>query len=313
MKQNDFELRILVGGKPIHEYEHMGNHFVEGRKGSEFELEFRNHTTKRVLAVPSVDGLSVMDGQPATPDSMGYLVPAQGVVRIPGWRLDAANIAKFIFEDKERSYVRTANTQSHARAGVVGMLVYEEKVQVATIPTPYFPSYPYIGTPHCPGIVTQPWQPFWNNAGTAVPKSPFDVRYNTAVGHISTTMGMASDSAEAGTFNMASTESVATASAMAAPAAEAKGGGKLTSRRVQLNEQSPFEIGAGFGQKADFKTTEVKFDRGDAVATIVIFYDSRRNLEKRGIQVLRTQRTYLEDLPQAFNSAGCKPPADWNG
>lgn len=313
MKQNDFELRILVGGKPIHEYEHMGNHFVEGRKGSEFELEFRNHTTKRVLAVPSVDGLSVMDGQPATPDSMGYLVPAQGVVRIPGWRLDAANIAKFIFEDKERSYVRTANAQSHARAGVVGMLVYEEKVKVTTMPViqPFPTPYPYTPFPGQPFV--QPWQPFWNNAGTAVPKSPFDVRYNTAAGHISTTMGMASNSAEADMYSMTSTESVVTANAAAAPAAEAKGGGKLTSRRVQLNEQSPFEMGAGFGQKANFKTTEVKFDRGDAVATIVIFYDSRRNLEKRGIQVLRTQRTYLEDLPQAFNSAGCKPPADWKG
>lgn len=39
----------------------------------------------------------------------------------------------------------------------------------------------------------------------------------------------------------------------------------------------------------------------------------RRNLEKRGIQVVKRETRYLTDLPQAFSGVGCKPPPGWNG
>jgi hypothetical protein len=315
MQQKNFELRVLVGGKPIREYEHRGNYFVEGRKGSQFELEFKNNTAKRVLAIPSVDGLSVMDGKPANAESMGYVIPAHGSVRIPGWRLDANGVASFIFEDKDRSYARTSNAQSSARAGVVGMLVFEEKVEVAAISTTIY-SPPYTGIPPhygCPGFV-QPWQPFWN--GAPVPKSPFDIRYTcTGIG-VSNTMGVTSNSAVGESYNSIADNAVGASSLtnsvvsnnVAAPAAPA-----VKSRRVQVKEaQSPFEMGTGFGPKSDFKTNEVKFNKGNEAATLQVFYDSRRNLEKRGIQVVRTQRTYLEDLPSAFSSSGCTPPPGWD-
>lgn len=308
MRLNNFEAKILVGGKPIHEYEHQGNFFVEGRRGSDFEIEFRNNTAQRVLAVPSVDGLSVMDGKPATPDSVGFVVAAHSTLRIPGWRLDAKGAAKFVFEDKDRSYARTGGTQDASRAGVIGFIVYAEKVQ-AYIPAPVI--QPFIHTTY---------QPFWNGS----PRGPYDVMRGVGSG-IGGVTGSASDNMAGpqhqnmweSTSTMGGADNIATASAAAAPtsfnaAPQTSKGGKrrLTSAKV-TESASPFEMGTGFGKKTTFETSEVQFNRGDQVAQLIIYYDSRRNLEKRGIEVVRKQRTYLEDLPQPFQTAGCTPPPGW--
>jgi hypothetical protein len=309
MQHNNFELRVLVGGKPIHEYEHKGNFFVEGRKGSQFELEFKNNTGKRVLAVPSVDCLSVMDGKPATNESMGYVVPAHGSVRIPGWRLDAKGVASFIFEDKERSYGRST-AQSAARAGVVGVLVFDEKVEPVTSWSYTLPAVgnpPYYGTPY---IGSPGWQPYWNgySTPTIAPLNPFDIRYATAGSLTSSIADPNSIATQTVTANSVTANTVGTNS-VEAPTAPAK----KSARRVQLNETTPFEMGTGFGPKSDFKTNEVSFNKGNEAATLAVYYDSKRNLEKRGIQVVRTQRAYLEDLPSPFQSTGCTPPPGWNG
>jgi hypothetical protein len=71
--------------------------YVEGRDGSEFEIEFVNNNAHDVEAILSVDGLSVTDGKPAGSDSTGYMVPARGRVRIPGWTLDSKQVANFFF------------------------------------------------------------------------------------------------------------------------------------------------------------------------------------------------------------------------
>lgn len=77
--------------------------------------------------------------------------------------------------------------------------------------------------------------------------------------------------------------------------------------------EGAFEMGTGFGKKADFKTNEVKFQKGDLKVEMSIFYDSRRNLEKRGIVVAARETRYLDEFPSAFSGTGCKPPAGWQG
>ena len=308
MRHKNFELKVLVGEKPIHEYEHKGNYFVEGRRGSKFELEFKNHTAKRVLVVPSVDGLSVTDGQPATADSMGYVVPAHGTLRIPGWRLDANGVASFIFEDKERSYVRTSTATASARAGVVGVLVFDETVQpivtnTTIYTTPYITPVPFPYTP-----TVTPWQqPWWGRpiyTCGAVPQTATGVMMNA--NNVSASNAASPPGGTAESVSVAATGTITANNVQAEPVKKA--------RRVQLNETpTTFEIGTGFGPKADFKTSEVQFNKGDEVATLAIYYDSKRNLEKRGIQVVRSRRTYLEDLPSPFQSTGCTPPPGWNG
>src|SRR5438270_10763894 len=88
---------VRVNGKTAHEFQHQGNTYIEGRRGSTYTLEYTNPTNRRVLIVPSVDGLSVMDGKPASDKSRGYVVDAWGTVAIPGWRIDDNSVAQFEF------------------------------------------------------------------------------------------------------------------------------------------------------------------------------------------------------------------------
>jgi len=125
MRTNDIELTVLVRGRPIAEYQHQDQVFVEGRAGSEYEIELRNQTYQRVEAVLSVDGLSVIDGKPAGSQSRGYLVEGRGSIRIPGWMLDNLNVAKFAFSASQQSYA--AQTSDGRNNGVIGAMVFREK------------------------------------------------------------------------------------------------------------------------------------------------------------------------------------------
>ena len=98
----EFEATILIKGRPINEVQHEGQTFVEGRNGSAYELKFKNNSSSRVLVIPSVDGLNVLDGKIAGKTSPGYVIDAWGELRIPGWKVDGTTAAKFKFTtDKE--------------------------------------------------------------------------------------------------------------------------------------------------------------------------------------------------------------------
>lgn len=129
MLQNNIELKILIKNKPITEYTHRGLTYVEGREGSEYELLIKNYHPKRVEVIVSVDGLSIIDGKLAGPDSSGYLLNAYETVKIPGWMVDQATAAKFKFGAKEKSYA-TGQTGTSVNNGVIGIMVYSEKVKV---------------------------------------------------------------------------------------------------------------------------------------------------------------------------------------
>jgi len=281
---HSYELNLLVKNRPITEYEHQGNIFVEGRKGSEFEVEFKNKTSKQVLVVPSVDGKSVLDGQPATPESKGYIVGPWGTIKIPGWTLDGDSVAKFTFEDKEKSYAsQMAEDGTEVQSGVIGVMVYSEVEKPK----------PVVQHIHHYHPRPEPW-PTWPLPGPSWADPSW---MNVPLGGNS--------------YNSTSVLRGATLSA----SASVQSSNAVSSDHVVSNAppiEGAFEMGAGFGEKADFKTYEKEFKRDKVVATLLLYYDSRRNLEKRGIQVVKRDAP-LNPLPQAFSGVGCTPPPGWQG
>lgn len=316
MKNKSYSLNILVNNRIVQEFPHEGSTFIEGRKSSSFVMEFHNHSSGRVLVVPSVDGVSTLNGKPADQESPGYVVQGLGNLTIHGWTVDGDNVAEFVFQDKERSYTRSV-TGSSANTGVLGVLVYREK----PAPTPHyvdrpvfvpypinpvnpFPIRPYVG-PHNGPIWTTGNPPMFHN-GIGTCKSVFS-------GHSDTTLGM--------------TGNIGAVKGLDAGETHTFGASNSTTRRINasystqgtasLNAQAtasstPFELGIGWGNKVGMKTNQVTFDRGELDAQLVLFYDSRRNLEKRGIEVVKREPA-PQALPQAFPGMGCKPPPGWNG
>jgi hypothetical protein len=302
MQLKSYELKVLVRGKPIAEYAHAGRVFLEGRKGTEFEVEFKNNSSGRVLVIPSVDGLSTLEGTTATPDSKGYVVGPRATLVIPGWTVNDSAVAKFVFADKEKSYA-THGESGTTNAGVIGVLVFAEKAkEVKTVyrdriipvpvqvPTPnYDPLDPWKHRPRGPWLGVEPWNSTtYGAAGTNTGEAGMNSTISSSVvrgiprGVTVNDTGM-SDTMHHGTET-------------GAPA-----------------EESPNGLGTAWGEKLDFQVNQVSFDKGDLQGQMVLFYDTRRNLEKRGIEVVKRERTYLEDVPQAFAGVGCKPPPDWKG
>lgn len=137
MKQHNVEMNILVKGKPIKEYSHNGNTYVEGRHGSEFEIQIKNHNYFQIEAVISVDGLSITDGKSAGESSKGYLLHSQETITIPGWKLDNDSAAAFFFSTKKESYAANNEEGSTRNNGVIGLMIFGEKISYPVLRTLY--------------------------------------------------------------------------------------------------------------------------------------------------------------------------------
>lgn len=144
MKTNNVDVRLVIKGRVATEYPHAGDVYIEGRAGSQFEIEITNYNCFQVEAVVSVDGLSVIDGKEASEQSTGYLLKASETIRIPGWKLNDKAVAAFVFSKKENAY-STQMTGSANNTGVIGVMVFREKP--AIVPTTVFPATQHPNQP----------------------------------------------------------------------------------------------------------------------------------------------------------------------
>lgn len=121
-----YEMVVRPKGRtPADEYLHKGKCWIEGRENSNYVIELKNNTSNRVMAVVSVDGLSVTNGQPASFDSGGFLVEPYGTVSLPGWMLSNQTAAEFVFGKKENSYATQIGEGGNT--GVIGAAWFTEK------------------------------------------------------------------------------------------------------------------------------------------------------------------------------------------
>jgi len=283
MLNNGFELVVEVDGRRIPEYGHKGRTYIEGRKFHRYQLKFRNNRAERVLVVPTVDGLSVVDGNPYHFDSSGYVVQAYSSVTISGWRTSLTEVRGFEFSDKSGSY--SGKTVGQQNCGVIGALVYAElKPQPTEIHYHHWIAAPIqVVPPSTPSYPTITWQstPTWTTkidnssgvAGTVGPSGPIGTSFQNQL----SAKLMASEPSESIMY-------CASAS----------------------NSAPDFNLGTAFGAPIPDRVNEVDFKRGLCLATFEIHYSDRDGLMKDGIQVDKAPE--LATFPQAFGGF-CKPPA----
>jgi hypothetical protein len=102
-----------------------GRTLIVGEDGERYRIVVRNATDVRFEVVASVDGLDVVDGQPADPNRRGYLVDPHGVLTIDGFRTSDDAVAAFRFGRVADSYA--AQTTGDRNVGVVGMAIFSER------------------------------------------------------------------------------------------------------------------------------------------------------------------------------------------
>lgn len=102
-----------------------GQAFVIGRPGERYSIALENHTSARIEAVLTVDGLDVINGQPGSTENRGYLVRPHGSIVVDGFRRSTSTVAAFRFGGVEGSY---ADERGSARnVGVIGVALFAER------------------------------------------------------------------------------------------------------------------------------------------------------------------------------------------
>jgi hypothetical protein len=118
---------ILVDGRPLPTVQHAGKTYLPvPRMEEEYQIRVWNHGPRRVAAVVSVDGLSVITGQPASENGPGYLVTPYDHILIKGWRRSLDNVAAFRFVERDKSYASLMGKPENI--GVIGLVAFEEQV-----------------------------------------------------------------------------------------------------------------------------------------------------------------------------------------
>jgi hypothetical protein len=281
MYKNSHYFAVRVNGRQAHEYRSLkvgnSNTYIEGRRGSTYTLDYTNPTPNRVLIVPSVDGLSVMDGKPASDQSRGYVVSPYGSISIPGWRIDGGKVAQFEFRpasDRDSpTYVDQLKDAGFAvdatNKGVIGLMVFNEK---------YPNIYSYLNAPNVSsarGICASPvypGNPYLDVTGRFAPSLTGGLHTTmSAVNMVTNTM--------AGSIGSGTTE-VKTAAAA---------------------------IGTGFGQEQNFQTHSIDFDRAvRPLEILVIHYDTLQALRRNGVEV-DLPKTEVQSAFPGYND-GCYVP-----
>lgn len=120
-----FSVRVLVNGNRTKEYRHEGRTFIEAKNGTEYEIDIRNHSSGKVLAIPSVDGLCTIDGQRATDSSPGFIIQPNSSMRVKGYTYNDNEVGAFKFAEKGYGYA--SGKGEGQNVGVIGVKFIGEK------------------------------------------------------------------------------------------------------------------------------------------------------------------------------------------
>lgn len=318
MYNSNVELTVQIKGRPITEFSHRGQVFIEGRAGSEYTLRVKNKTADRIEAVISVDGLSITDGKAAGDKSSGYLLNAFEEIEIPGWKLDSQAAAKFAFSGKQNSYATQSEDGDVRNNGIIGIMAFSEKWKRPVYTAPLYGGGLLAGggmwNGHS-GIIT-------NSVGHHVGGFANSMAKTKSVGKsVDQLRGMArSASMETKTkgggiyASGASAAPQASFSANASPSNWESFGSDF--QEQGLNHIETQSLGTAFGESTAFATTQVNdFVRGDMVCKMVVYYDNARGLKARGVRIERPSKARYQTKPEAFpgSDTGCNPPPGWRG
>jgi|GEM_PF-1170500 len=125
------DCRLRVGHKD-------GNTFFAAPIGSEYTITVRNLTGRRILAIPTVDGLNVIDRSRGDWDGSGYVLGPYESVEIPGFRRgdDFQYVERFTFNKARFSLASRIGDVRNV--GVIGVAVFEEYVPPPPPPRPVY-------------------------------------------------------------------------------------------------------------------------------------------------------------------------------
>ena len=122
----NFELTVLVDGRPLAEHRSHGRTYVEALRGAEYELRLRNSSPDRVAVALSVDGLNTIDAQQTSAwNASKWVIEPYQTITINGWQMSSERARRFYFTTERDSYAAKLGRQ--ADLGVISAVFYRER------------------------------------------------------------------------------------------------------------------------------------------------------------------------------------------
>jgi hypothetical protein len=279
------QVNIIQKGRVLRSVVHEGQTYVQAAKKGKYAIRLHNPSWKQRLAVISVDGVNVLNGEDAGTGGPGYILAPFETVDIPGFRRDDGKVAAFRFKEQGESYAAQTG-RGTSNVGVIGVAVFDEKVKQKVAQPPiviredhhhhHYPWRPWVG-------------PYWatytmNTAG--VPPAETTVTCSTAP----------QGEQQVNTVFMAQTMDQPRSRSILRSAAEIK------------------DVGTAYGEEVTFHTTDAEFERASNKPAFVhvLRYATYERLKEWGVPI---DTAVARKAPNPFpaSMAAVPAPPGWNG
>lgn len=138
--EREFDVAILVDGRPLQEYAARGRRYVEAHEGAEYEIRIRNPHPFRVAVALSVDGLNSIDARRTTAwNASKWVIAPYGTIHVSGWQMSSERARHFYFTTERDSYA--AKLGQTANLGAISAVVFRERGYRPVPITPPRPVY----------------------------------------------------------------------------------------------------------------------------------------------------------------------------
>ena len=125
----NFEVDVLVNGRPLQEYYARGRTYIEALQGAEYEIRVRNDSSDRVAVALSVDGLNTIDARHTSAwDASKWVIEPYQTITISGWQMSSERARRFYFTNERDSY--GAKLGQTANLGVISAVFFREQRRV---------------------------------------------------------------------------------------------------------------------------------------------------------------------------------------
>jgi len=96
-QNSQFSMGIKMGGITLSEYLHEDEVFVHGPKGETFAISLMNNSSRRAVAVVSMDGLCIIDGLEMLEQGLGYILEPGKQITVDCWRFKGSQCPELQF------------------------------------------------------------------------------------------------------------------------------------------------------------------------------------------------------------------------
>lgn len=134
----NFQVEVVVNGRPLTEYYARGRTYVEALQGAEYELRLRNDSPDRVAVALSVDGLNTIDARHTSAwNASKWVIEPYQTITIGGWQMSSERARRFYFTNERDSY--GAKLGQTANLGVIAAVFFRERSRPIPITPPEYP------------------------------------------------------------------------------------------------------------------------------------------------------------------------------